>query len=75
MHEEAFKREREMERGIFSYCLVFFESISNMRTKKKPHCSTSPDGFQNHSSAVDPQWVLPGSGNIPEVEKEDWLLW
>lgn len=34
MHEEAFKREKEMERGIFSYCLVFFESISNMRRKK-----------------------------------------
>jgi len=44
-----------------------------MSRKKKDH-STSPNGLQNHSSAVDPQWVLPGSENIPEVEKGRWLL-
>lgn len=44
-----------------------------MRRKKKNH-STSPNGFQNHSNAVDPQGVLPGGENIPEVEKGGWLL-
>lgn len=44
-----------------------------MRRGKKA-CLTSPNGLQHHSSAADPQWVLPAGENIPEVEKGDWLL-
>lgn len=41
-----------------------------MRSLEQMHEEACPNGFQNHSSSVYSQWVLPDSENIPEVEKE-----